>query len=92
MTKVDIFEKVASLVASQAKIDIENVVPDTRFADLGLDSLDLVEMIMDAETEFDISIPDSPIETVNDFINLINWRLSNVSTSNEIEQNGQRSL
>ena len=86
MTKVLIFEKVAGLVAAQAKIDIENVVPDTCFADLGLDSLDLVEMIMDAEAVFQVGLPDMALHTVNDFINLINWRLSNENHRRETPQ------
>ena len=79
MTKVDIFEKVARIVADQAKISLENVVPETNCTDIGLDSLDKVEILMEVEEEFDVEISDQEaqkLETVEDLVNLINGRLN----------------
>ena len=57
-------------------VDLEEVVPEASFVDdLGADSLDLVELIMSMEEEFDIEIPDEEAEkllTVKDAFDFIN--------------------
>lgn len=66
-------KKVISIVSS--KLGRSNIDPSQRFInDLGADSLDLVEIIMDCEKEFDIIIPDDDAEqivTVGDAISYI---------------------
>ena len=59
-----IFEKVAALLAEQFSVDVESVTMDTTFEDLGADSLDTVELIMEFEKEFGISIPDDKAEKI----------------------------
>jgi len=57
-----IYDKVRELLASQFEIDMEKINEDTDIAaDLGADSLDLVEMIMMLEEEFGIVITDEAI-------------------------------
>ncbi|MBI9084751.1 MAG: acyl carrier protein [Desulfobacterales bacterium] len=69
-------DKVKKLIAEKLSVDISEVVPEASFADdLGADSLDLVELIMTMEEEFDIDIRDEDAEnlvTVQDAINYIN--------------------
>ncbi len=69
------FERVKSVIVDQLGVDESTVTPEASFVDdLGADSLDLVELIMGLETEFDIEIPDEQAEkisTVGDAVNYI---------------------
>ncbi len=70
-----IFDKVKEIIADQLGIDEEEIVSDASFIDdLGADSLDLVELIMALEEEFDMEIPDEDAEkisTVGDAVDYI---------------------
>lgn len=70
-----VFEKIAGILAEQLEIDVETITPDTRIAeDLNADSLDIVEMLMAVEDEFEVQIPDEEIEnmkTVGDVVDYI---------------------
>lgn len=58
-------ERVQSLVATQFGVSKETLKPETRFnEDLGADSLDQIEIVMELEEEFDITIADDIIEQV----------------------------
>ena len=58
-------ERVIDIVAEQLGVDKEKVSPDTSFVnDLGADSLDTVELVMELEEEFDINIPDDAAEKI----------------------------
>ena len=69
-------EKVKKIIAEKLSVDLEEVVPEASFVDdLGADSLDLVELIMSMEEEFDTDISDEDAEqitTVQDAIDYIN--------------------
>ena len=71
----DIAERVATIVTNQLDVDKEKVKPEASFInDLGADSLDIVELVMELEEEFDMSIPDEDAEkirTVGEAINYI---------------------
>ena len=71
----DIEAKVQAIICEQLDVDAADVVPEASFADdLGADSLDLVELIMAMEEQFDVSIPDEDAEkisTVQDAIDYI---------------------
>ncbi|AFZ50328.1 acyl carrier protein [Dactylococcopsis salina] len=60
------FNKVKSIVAQQLEIqDQETIKPESKFAeDLGADSLDVVELVMALEEEFDVEIPDEAAEKI----------------------------
>ena len=58
-------ERVISIVADQLGVEKEKVTPETSFInDLGADSLDTVELVMELEEEFDITIPDDAAEKI----------------------------
>ncbi len=58
-------DKVKKIIAEKLSVDLEEVIPDASFVDdLGADSLDLVELIMSMEEEFDIDISDEDAETI----------------------------
>lgn len=75
MSQDEIFEKVKKIIVEQLGVSEDSVTPEASFIDdLGADSLDIVELIMALEEEFDLEIPDEDAEkivTVNDVIDYI---------------------
>ena len=70
------FEKTAKILAEYKDIDVSEISPDSTFEDLGLDSLDTVEIVMSLEDEFGISIElDSSLKTVRELVELIDGSL-----------------
>ena len=69
------FDKIKSIIVDQLGVDENEVTLEASFVDdLGADSLDLVELIMALEDEFDIEIPDNAAEqisTVSDVVEYI---------------------
>jgi len=58
-------ERVIDIVAEQLGVSKEQITRDTSFVnDLGADSLDTVELVMELEEEFDINIPDDAAEKI----------------------------
>ncbi len=58
-------ERVTDIVAEQLGVDKDKITRETSFVnDLGADSLDTVELVMELEEEFDISIPDEAAEKI----------------------------
>ncbi|GAA5225237.1 acyl carrier protein [Membranihabitans marinus] len=58
-------EKVKKIIVDKLGVDESEVTPEASFTnDLGADSLDTVELIMEFEKEFDISIPDEEAENI----------------------------
>ena len=70
-----VFEKIKTILAAQLDVDAEELSLETKIADdLGADSLDVVEMLMSIEGEFDVEIPDEEIEklkTIGDVVDYI---------------------
>ena len=58
-------ERVTEIVSEQLGVDKDKITRETSFVnDLGADSLDTVELVMELEEEFDISIPDEAAEKI----------------------------
>ena len=58
-----VIDKVKEILALQLDANADNMTADTRIAeDLGADSLDVVELLMAIEDEFEVEIPDEDIE------------------------------
>lgn len=68
-------QRVIAIISDQLHVSVDEVVPEAAFTDdLGADSLDLVELVMAMEEEFDVEIPDEDAEnirTVQDAINYV---------------------
>ncbi len=61
----DISSRVKAIIVDKLGVDENEVVPEASFTnDLGADSLDTVELIMESEKEFDIQIPDDQAENI----------------------------
>ena len=75
MSSEEILEKVKAIIVEQLGVTDAAVTMDASFIDdLGADSLDIVELVMAIEEEFDIEIPDSDAEkvvTVGDVVDYI---------------------
>ncbi len=88
MNNREVFEKTKIIIAEYLNIDDEKITLQSRFIDdLRADSLDIVELILALEDEFDIEIPDEEAEkitTVQEAINYISYRNSK-KLSNEIK-------
>ena len=73
--EMSVEEKVKKIIAEKLSVEMEEIVPEASFVDdLGADSLDLVELIMSMEEEFDTDISDEDAEqitTVKDAIDYI---------------------
>lgn len=71
----DILEQVIDIVAEELAVDRDEVTEDSSFIeDLGADSLDVVELVMAFEEEFDVEIPDEDAEdirTVDDAVSYL---------------------
>ncbi len=62
----DISAKVKAIIVDKLGVDESEVTPEASFTnDLGADSLDTVELIMEFEKEFDIAIPDDQAEKIS---------------------------
>ncbi len=76
----DINGKVTEIVVNKLGVEESQVTPEASFTkDLGADSLDTVELIMEFEKEFDLTIDDSGAEkilTVGDVINYLQGKVS----------------
>ena len=73
-------DRVKAIIVEQLGVDMEAVTPEASFIDdLGADSLDIVELVMTMEEEFDLEIPDEDaekIKSVNDVINYIKAKVN----------------
>ncbi|WP_411677593.1 acyl carrier protein [Caproicibacter sp.] len=67
-----VFEKVAKILAEHKEIEVSEIHPESTLEELGLDSLDTVDLIMQFEDEFNVSLEmDEKIKTVGDIVKLI---------------------
>ena len=79
MSTEEVFEKVKAIIVEQLTVAENSVVMDASFIDdLGADSLDIVELIMALEEEFDLEIPDSDAEKVTTVGDVVEYIRENV--------------
>lgn len=65
MTNEELFNSIKQMIVDQLGVDEETITEDSSFVDdLNADSLDMVELVMAMEQEFDIKIPDDVAEKV----------------------------
>jgi len=76
-----VLERVTNIVSEQLGVDTDKITSETSFVnDLGADSLDTVELVMELEEEFDVNIPDDAaekIQTVGQAVEFIDQNANN---------------
>lgn len=72
------FEKLANYAARQLELDVTEITPDSTFESLGIDSLDVVEMIMDLESELgvELDMEDQKITTFQELADFVESKLN----------------
>ncbi|MGM9550105.1 MAG: acyl carrier protein [Faecousia sp.] len=72
------YDKLVNYAAKQLELDPSEITPDATFESLGIDSLDIVEMIMDLETEMgvELDLEDQQIATFQELADFIEAKLS----------------
>ena len=72
------YEKLVSYAAQQLELNPDEITPDSTFESLGVDSLDIVEMIMDLETELgvELDMEDQKISTFKELADFIDSKLN----------------
>lgn len=55
-----VFEKIAALIAEKIECDVTEIKPETKLEDLNIDSLDITELAMSIEDEFDVEFEPTP--------------------------------
>ena len=80
---MNIEERVRNIIVEQLNVDAESVTPDASFVeDLGADSLDIVELVMTMEEEFDLEIPDEDAEKIKSVGDVITYVQTKAKTTN----------
>lgn len=86
MSKPEIEARVIEIVSDQLGVNKDQITKDTHFVkDLNADSLDLVELVMELEEEFEVHIPEEmheKIQTVGEALTFIERALQNKQTGN----------
>jgi acyl carrier protein len=76
---VDVFQKVKDIVAERLDIEAEEITLESSFIDdLDADSLDIVELVMALEDEFDLEIPDEEAEKITTVNNAVEYIKANL--------------
>ena len=72
------FEKLANLASKQLEIDIADITRESTFESLGIDSLDVVEMIMDLESELgiELELEDQKIVTFGELADFVESKIN----------------
>ena len=71
---MDTFEKIIKIISDNTDISTESISPETTLYELGLDSIDLVDLVMEIEDAFSVTVPDEEFENikaVSDIVALI---------------------
>lgn len=66
-----VFEKIATLLSTKKGVNKELISIDSSFEELGLDSLDSIELIADMEEEFNVSIPNTELQDIKTIRNAV---------------------
>lgn len=69
-----ILEKLKAILSDQFDVEEDSITADTTLADdLGADSLDVVDLLMSIEDEFEVEIPDSEVENIKTVGSIVDY-------------------
>ena len=84
LTAQAIEEKIVSIISEQMGMDKAEIARETSFVnDLNADSLDTVELVMEFEDEFGMSIPDEEAEKIQTVGAAVDYIVNNIETANQ---------
>ena len=79
MKKEEVLSRLKEIIEDRLDVEGDQIVPEASFVeDLGADSLDIVELIMGIEEEFDIEIPDEDAEKLTSVGEAMNYTLGKI--------------
>lgn len=79
MKKEEVLARLKEIITDRLDVEEDQIVPEATFVeDLGADSLDIVELIMGIEEEFDIEIPDEDAEKLTSVGEALNYTLGKI--------------
>ena len=79
MKKEEVLSRLKEIIEDRLDVEEDQIVPEASFVeDLGADSLDIVELIMGIEEEFDIEIPDEDAEKLTSVSEAMNYTLAKI--------------
>ena len=79
MKKEEVLSRLKEIIEDRLDVEEDQIVPEASFVeDLGADSLDIVELIMGIEEEFDIEIPDEDAEKLTSLGEAMNYTLAKI--------------
>ena len=82
MKKEEILGRLKEIIMDRLDVEEDQIVPEASFVeDLGADSLDIVELIMGIEEEFDIEIPDEDADKLTSVGEAMNYTLGKIGVS-----------
>ena len=91
MSSEEVFDKVKEIIVEQLGVAEDSVTTEASFIDdLGADSLDIVELIMALEEEFDMEIPDADAEKVVTVGDVVDYIKENIQYKINIKLNKKR--
>lgn len=74
-----VLEKVKAILSEQFDVEEDSITPETNIADdLGADSLDVVDLLMSLEDEFEIEVPDEEIDNIKTVGELVKYIEDNI--------------
>ncbi len=74
-----VFEKITKVIAAQLGIGEEEIKEGTTFENLGIDSLEIFEIVMALEDEFEIEIPNEDIENIRNMADITKYIESKIA-------------
>ena len=80
MTETEVFDRFAQVVAKSLRVDVSQVSRDVHLNDLGAESLDLIEITMETETQFHIFLPDDTSQAVSPVFLDVEYKISPVGS------------
>jgi acyl carrier protein len=85
----DLIQRVLKVIATSKRIPLETVTIDSDFLQLGIDSMDAVEILFALENEFDISIPDDEVRSVRNVLQMCEGVEKLLAAKSALAANGE---